>query len=1019
MIRSFTKYQSGSGTPIVPPVVEAEYTLTTNSYVSAGIYRASDVAPKTLLRTLFGNEYQLAGLQTLYWDGLDDNGNNIIATNDYEAVVQINNVVVDWSVVGNTSDQSHGPTVIHSYSRIFSMSVIGDYVYCGEGYNEASGRAAYKLAKTNIQNKIDILKYPAIGSTNSNDTNLETWYTCSNTLYTFYCGIDPGGTGESWVFAIKNGDNSMVQFANGVTKKAAFGMTYNNVIGFVGGAPTNVPSGMTCNDDFLWLARGSQNAIYAYDLKIDIPTGLPSGALLSTTTGFVNAQELTYNTQWSTVWTFVSNFVTNGIFHCSYNVTTGALSSNVLTVSDFPSNKLTMAMDNINHVLLISVGGSSQQVWGYNVAPQYPAGTKNIWKIGQAGGNCSAAGTPLVSDDTFLLSSPVTNLSKAYLAVDPVTGDYYIGDPGNNRTQRFDSSRNFVDSVLFMGALYSISSNMTDPNRVYGYFLEFDSTTKELKRNYRDWLTSSYISSEYYDVFKYTYTAPNGRTYSTIPKYGLAFWPTIEIVELTTSGITFTGVYINNSDFFTGYLTKDFVIRESTSAGSYAAGSTATFKQKIVTYDGSGLPIIGSSSDIFTTATIVAGDAIEGTFGAGNGITTTNEVAIVVNRDVTTTCNYHLEAYNSTTGAIVWRTFRKTTKRNATAGSFNGYRGVFTDERYYDIGNDVANTIAYAQVCEDITATLYYGEFWGASQTNYINLYSEIGLPIVQMGIDLPRAKAIEESYIGAAGNALSWKIVKEGAFYYVYHGDESIHSAIHKWKVTGIPDIQTITVAITPPTSAPTVGTYLMGDLTLNSVITSGGLITRTGAETADCKMQSGATSYDKYYPEASMYLKESLSTQTTSLKFDITPSIGLTAWEIVGEMNFRSFEGVENLPTPTAILQAIDSTGKVIAQTAMGRGRITNMYELTRNNDILLNFDDANTMINTVWQWQPFRLAYNGTNVIVSYGNYPELVTTLFDGTANPLDIAGLQLVTKTFGWLEGQRTIAARQAYYIETL
>lgn len=1018
-MRSLTRYIAGNGTPIVPPVVEAEYTLDVDSYVSAGIYRASDAAPKTLLRTLFGPEFQSAGLQTLYWDGLDDNGNNIVATNDYEAVVQINNVVVDWSVVGNTSDQSHGPSLIHSYSRVFSMSVNGDYVYCGEGYNEAGGRAAYKLAKTNIQNKIDILKYPAVGSTNPNDTNLETWYTCSNTLYTFFCGIDPGGTGESWVFAIKNSDNSMVQFLNGVTKKAAFGMTYNNVIGFVGGAPSNVPSGMCCNDNFLWLARGSQNAIYAYDLTIDIPSGLPSGALASTTTGFVNAQELTYNTQWNTVWTFVSNFVPNGIFHCSYNATTGALSSNVLTISDFPSDKLTMAMDNINHVLLISVGGSSQQVWGFNVAPQYPAGTKNIWKIGVAGGNCSAAGTPIVSDDTFLLSSSVTNLTKAYLAVDPVTGDYYIGDPGNNRTQRFDNSRVFVDSVLFMGSLYSISSNMTDPNRVYGYFLEFDSTTKELTRNYRDWLTADYVSSEFYDVFKYCYTAPNGRTYATIPNYGLAFWPTIEIVELTNTGITYTGVYINLTDFFTGYLTDEFVIRESTSAGSYAVGATIVFKERVVTYSGGGLPIIGSSSNIFTSSPIVAGDAAEGTFGAGNGITITTPVAVVVNRDVTATCNYHLEAYNPSTGDIVWRTFRKTTRRNSTAGSFNGYRGVFPDPRYYDIGNDVANTIAYAQVCEDTVATLYYGEFWGGSQTNYINLYSDIGLPIVQMGIDLPRAKAIEESYIGAAGNALSWKIVKEGIYYYVYHGDESIRSAISKWRIAGIPDIQKITVAITPPTTAPTTGTYLMGDLTLNTVIATGGIITRSGAETADCKMQSGATSYDKYYPEASLYLKESLTTQTKYLDFAITPSGSAISWVINGQINFRNFEGVENLSTPTALIQALDNTGKVIAQIGMGRGRTTNKYELTLNNVLLLNFDDANTMINTCWQWQYFALSYNGTNVTLTYGDYPPATTTLFDSGASPLNVETFRMVTSTYGWLEGQRTIATRQVYYIETL
>ena len=1015
MIRSLTRFR-GVGSSVTPPVVEAEYTLTTNSYVSAGIYRASDTAPKTLLRTLFANEYQTAGIQTLYWDGLDDNGNDIIATNDYEAVVQINNVSVEWGVVGNTSDQSNGPTVLHSYSRIFSMSVIGNYVYCGEGYNEASGRAAFKLGKTNIQNKVDILKYPAAGTTNPNDTNLETWYTCSNTLYTFYCGIDPGGAG-SWLFATRNSDDTMVSFANGVTKKATFGMTYNNVLNFTAASSTDVPGGLCCNDTKVWIARPDQDLIYCYDLTIDIPSGKPSGALLSTSGTCVNPHEIVYQASFNRIMGMRTNGSnTNFLFRATTNATTGALSLPSGIGITPPTTPLTLAINNTTNVLAIASGGTDQRVFEYTYSASSPTGTA-IATIGQAGGNCSAAGTPIVSDDTFLLQSTATNLSKAYLAYDEATNDLYIGDPGNNRTQRFNSARAFVDSVLFFGALYSISSNMTDANRVYGYFLEFDSTTKELTRNYRDWLTSDYVSSEFYDVFKYTITAGNGRTYATIPKYGLAFWPTIEIVELTNSGITFTGVYINNSGFFNGYLTKDLTIRKMTSGGSFAAGSTATFVETPVTYNGGGLPVIGSPSNIFTTSTIVAGDAIQDNFNAGAGITVTTPVAVVVNREVSTTCNYHLEAYNPANGDIVWRTFRKTTKRNATAGSFNGYRGVFPDPRYYDIGNDVANSIAYAQTCEDVVATLYYGEFWGASQTNYINLYSDIGLPIVQMGIDLPRAKAIEESYIGAAGNALSWKLVKEGAYYYVYHGDESIHSAIHKWKITGIPSIQKITVAITPPTFAPTIGTYLMSNLTLDTVIASGGNITRSGAETAECKMQSGATSYDKYYPEASLYLKESLSTQTKYLDFGITPSGGVSTWTISGQMNFRSFEGVENLPTPTAIIQAIDGTGKVIGQIAMGRGRITNLYELTLNDVVLLNFDDANTMINTCWQWQNFAIHYNGTNVQLTYGVYPPVTTALFDPTSNPLTISAFRMVTNTFGWLEGQRTIAARQVYYNE--
>jgi len=137
-------------------VAVGQYTLSAPAYVSGGIYRTSD---NVLIRTLFAYEYQTAGVHYIYWDGLSDKGVDFSATPCYFKYLK-NNVVDNWGTVGNTATLNHGLTTFSGYSPWVNMAISGNNIYIGEGWNEGSNKAAYKVDKSiDINACIPILRY--------------------------------------------------------------------------------------------------------------------------------------------------------------------------------------------------------------------------------------------------------------------------------------------------------------------------------------------------------------------------------------------------------------------------------------------------------------------------------------------------------------------------------------------------------------------------------------------------------------------------------------------------------------------------------------------------------------------------------------------------------------------------------------------------------------------------------------------------------------------------------------------
>ena len=114
----------------VTPAQVGTYTLAIDSYVSVGIYLAS--SPDTLIRTLGRIEHKTAGVHTIYWDGLDDDGNDVIATNDYIGKVFSHNISYTWELRANSSTATSGTGVFRSYSSAYAIACSGNNVYFGD-----------------------------------------------------------------------------------------------------------------------------------------------------------------------------------------------------------------------------------------------------------------------------------------------------------------------------------------------------------------------------------------------------------------------------------------------------------------------------------------------------------------------------------------------------------------------------------------------------------------------------------------------------------------------------------------------------------------------------------------------------------------------------------------------------------------------------------------------------------------------------------------------------------------------
>ena len=245
------------------------------------------------------------------------------------------------------------------------------------------------------------------------------------------------------------------------------------------------------------------------------------------------------------------------------------------------------------------------------------------------------------------------------------------------------------------------------------------------------------------------------------------------------------------------------------------------------------------------------------------------------------------------------------------------------------------------------------------------------------------------------AGNALTPIVVKDSnGDLYLYHGDESDHSGVHRWKITGLNTVNEITVTISYPLYyiTPTLqyfdlmtglpfdtqlinGTsgwdrYPISDITTNPY--SDQWLVRTSKQSYDKKKSNDVTINAVIPTTATYYVSRDLGTNNV-----------VSNWELSGKLSYPSTAVNYNHNVDKQFLEVLDVNGKVLTTTYLTGGYLanTNVYA----NTIMMATGSPNIIEPFLNSLLPYKIVATSSGVTFSYGNFTPVTTTILDPTAD----------------------------------
>jgi len=736
---------AGSATPPDPNT----YTLSAESTTSAGVYKDGD-----LVRTLWSNVVQGAGTYAKpTWDGDDDNGNPV--TLPATITVMANRMTYQWHAgIGNTSTETEGPNKIRALRQVWDSVTYGDYLYNVTGFVEGNSPIFKVDYTTDINYMIPVLP------TSNHDVVFEINYVCRDASKMYFAGFDAYGylaanAIDSCIYAIELPSETKFTFSSGTTVQPALADETFSCTALVYDDSTARITGMAVHQTgaFLYITRGAQNRLELYNKN----TG-GGGSLINSTP--MTDLSIDGNVLWA-----ISG---SDVIKWNINALNGLITSAGVTISATNPTRIHASGGNV-----YVIEADTMQVKAYNSSGVLQ------WTFGQSGGYTNA---PLAADDKFHFIDSVDLFARGVITTDSTSGDIWIGDTGNNRMMRYDSSRTLLDHFAYLPMNYNAAADINDGQRVFALFQEFDGITEAFVANWEANLwaqvdPTDYIQMDRRNIFRNTWTI-DGHTFATIDNYsdggGLRF---PEVVELTSTGIRLTGI---NWDYFSMDIVEQngdiisFPYNESTS------GTQNLTRQVYTGLDGSNNP-------------------------QWNAPTTISSVPLAL--DTPTWSNGSRPSSKGVIFSPAWQNGGRHFGRYAD-GSWKWMVGPSTAESYsgpwltdgtFDCGNDIPAFGGYAgwdrYACDDMEVWNYIGEGWKQNQVNKWTLYHDTGLMLMQLGKTGPEAQidsGTDEAPAQAAGNAIAGRFVKIGTKYYIFHCDESRHGAVHRFEIDGYSTIQT-----------------------------------------------------------------------------------------------------------------------------------------------------------------------------------------------------------------------------------
>ncbi|MEZ4805632.1 MAG: PA14 domain-containing protein, partial [Bacteroidia bacterium] len=747
-------------------LVPFTFTLSKASTTSAGIFRKDS----TLVRTLWNNVKYPAGTHTAHWDRKDDEG-FLVNDSFFDVRVVSSNMTYTWEgSVGNSSDSMVGISKHRYYTRPNSMAISGNTAYYTVGYTEGI-TSAYKLNLSSPQNKIGILY-----NTN-HDVDQEGSFTATDGTIVYWAGYDPFDVNVTFVYGTSVANDQEVNFSSGSSVGMTFGRTYNAAIDLYTNNAASRISGLAVQKlgSYLFVAHAQLNELHVLNKS--------TGALVQTIS-VTTPRQLCVDMN-DNLW-MISG--TNSVQKYTVN-TNGTLSSPILSIANLVE-PLNLAVSPNNYLIVVTDGGSSQQIKAFN-----NANANSVWTFGQAGGYSSDA---TVTNDKFFFSHAPTEIKGSFIAFQ-ADSSFWVGDPGNERILHFSSNRTFIERIMSLPHSYSVQADINNPTRVFNEYLEFkidyskpldpNNGSWTLVKNWRYGVPATYYQDYKADILRNVITLSNGRTYATIEDLSVQDWRTPEIVELPASGnLRFTGIQLEPFENF--IIDPDGTIR--TLVADSKIGSNGVWTVRTLNgFDNNNNPKWSNPSNYATSPKVTLDDPF--CDGPSYPAKTKSDLLIVFNpweQDANGKGHgYHLGAIKKGSNKWLWKTSKATDL---------SYQGPFPTDGAFDLGNNVEYPGGHVYAIENNIFWNYHGEFWKNSQTNIWNHYHENGLMVSQFGItSIEGENMYEQAFPMGAGNVYSSVFVKVGDDYYLYHNDESVHAGIHRWKISGFNSIKVQTIPI------------------------------------------------------------------------------------------------------------------------------------------------------------------------------------------------------------------------------
>ena len=916
------------------------FTLSNSARTSAGVYKKDS----TLVRTLWADRTYASGNYTEYWDGKDDFGNKIpFPDATYTIKVLSNNVKYNWDgIIGNTSSVNTG-TGVHRgyYTSMTGMAITGSKIYFCQGYSEGySSQAKFSISAP--QTRLDLMGFEGKQSTMNAD------YVATDGTNVYWAGYDAYRTANSFIMATKVTNDAQVSFGSAgafyTMQQVGGPKTYTSVIDKLNVAGSK-PTGLAVQQSgsYLFVAHSGLNQLHV--LNKTLGNRVQTLSFSSVRGLAVDGKYLWMVTGTNTV----SKYIVNA---------NGSLSSPILKLSGTGTPGAVAVRGT---TIAVIDAGKNQIVRFFNTTTGIQTAI-----LGTVGGY---ANSPNVTNTKFLFNDFRGN-TNSFLAF-AGDGSFWLGDPGNYRELHFTASRLFMETIQSLGASYSTCVDPNNINRVFANYLEFAiNYTKPLSGNtgwslVKNWGVKTQSPTSNIRKLLNVVTLKNGRTYGT-DYGGLGF------VELTSTGLRSTGLTA------TGVLNIDGSVTKIT--GSYNTGSSIILTSyPLISFNAANNPVWSNTGRLLARTppnTLKDPNNFPGNVSptSYNFVSATGKVifynpSLYYGGTSIPYNGYHLGAIKKGGNKWLWET-QKADNSN--------YKGSFPKEDYFEIGNGVNQYAgSNVNVVGNNIITGYHGEFWKNAQTNYYNHYLDDGLAVGQFGTDGYISSGIAP--YAHAGNALSPTLVKDqNANLYLYHGDESHHGGVHRWKITNLSSIKEQYISIAYPKL------YIAS--ALNYINLHSGLPLNVTPATAGWSTSGTLTSITgtkKYVLDGApdIFTRFAQLSGSASVKKDLGTNYVYTSWKISGLVSFE-FSDVLVGSGINAYVDVLDASGKILARFYYTGSPVTKVVTIHGNSAILAK---ATGLSSTLLNFQPLQISIVNGFVTFTYANFAPVTTSILDPSAN----------------------------------